>query len=97
MGEFLRWVGAVGLPFASFGLGFFVALCLTNRGTERLAGLGGMIVAVVLCGIQLISEPVIHPIWLQYLILFLIPTLGGAALLVQPRWKRSNAEGQDLP
>lgn len=65
MGEFLRWVGAIGLPFASIGLGFFVGLAVVRGRKERWSGLGAMLVTVVLCGIQVIAEPVIQPIWLQ--------------------------------
>ncbi|MCK2035772.1 hypothetical protein KZC51_06445 [Microbacterium sp. SSW1-49] len=96
MGDFLRWIGAIGLPFASLGLGFFVALRMVHTGKERLTGLGTMIAAVILCGIQLISEPVIEPIWLQYVILFILPALGGAALIVRPRGRRTGVKDQDL-
>jgi hypothetical protein len=95
MGEFLRWIGAVGLPFASFGLGFFIALRMMHTGKERLSGIGAMLVTVILCGMQLISEPVIEPIWLQYVLLLVLPLLGGAALLVRPRGRRTAVEDKD--
>lgn len=88
MDEFLRWLGAIGLPFVSFGLGFSAGLLLTAPETDAKRQRGTLIVssaAVFMCAIQLVSEPVIQPIWLQYALLFGVPALFGLGILVRPR------------
>lgn len=90
MTEFLRWLGAVGLPFASFGLGFSIALLIISPRKARGGVIGTLIIsaaATFICAIQLIADPVIDPIWLQYLVLIGVPFVIGALLLLRRRRK----------
>jgi hypothetical protein len=74
------------LPFASFGLGFSIGLRLASRDDEQvgLGAAGISLVATFMCAIQLVSDPVIEPIWLQYMLLSAVPAIVGVALLVRP-------------
>lgn len=82
MEEFLRWVSVPALPLASLIVGFLTSLTLMSE-REKRPGVGTIalgLVVVFLCAIQLVSDPVIDPIWLQYLLLIVVAGAVGAAI-----------------
>lgn len=86
------------MPFASFGLGFSAGLMLAAPEADPKRGRGTFIVslaAVFMCAIQLVSEPVIQPIWLQYALLFGVPAFLGGGLLVRPRRRSEESDVVD--
>lgn len=85
MSDFLHWVSVGALPLAAAMVGFLIVHGLDERGTDESAGLDGKTLlicglVVVVCSLQLAGRPAFGPLWLQYVLLGLVPVFVGAVV-----------------
>ena len=70
MEHFHYWISIFALPLASASIGFMVHLMATvDEGRISPQPLVLLSIVVVLASLNLVSKPVIEPLWLQYLLL----------------------------
>lgn len=84
MSDVFHWVSVGALPLAAAMIGFLIVHGLDERVTDESASLDGKTLlicglVVVVCSLQLGGQPVIAPLWLQYVLLIGIALLVGAA------------------
>ncbi|ALE04647.1 hypothetical protein AL755_03230 (plasmid) [Arthrobacter sp. ERGS1:01] len=70
MEDFLFWISIWALPLASASIGFMAHLMATvDEGQISPQPLVPLSIVVFMASINLVSKPVIEPLWLQYVLL----------------------------
>jgi hypothetical protein len=84
MENYLFWISIFALPFASASIGFMVHLMATvDEGQISPQPLVLLSIAVLMASLNLVSKPLIEPLWLQYVLLIGVAAcLGYVALFL---------------
>lgn len=95
MDDFLRWLAVGVLPLASLTVGFVIHQSLDHQSSEASRRLDGktLLIALVLiitCSLRLVGQPIIEPLWLQYVLL--IPGSMALGLTLRALLTRTAAE-----